>query len=266
MDKVDEIKKSLEELCFWNSFEKKNFFVRYARAILYSIAAMLFLLLLLYRLASGSQANSERDYLNAETNYLHFSSTQEQGEGIDPLLNILNRHNELHPKYDGKIVQSFLKREDALGAKEFAHFSLERVSEKFHSFYIDYSRNTLNIFESDFVLALDSAKELKENLLEYFNSSEENRESGSCGKLLFIYNLLRIAFLEQEIGSYEGEKKAWDEFVMRVSGKNDSLSFVSETSDVHRLLFSNFRENGVSLWDYIKFRRSFLLESERTES
>lgn len=240
-------------------FFDTDFFVRHSRTILYSIVAVMLVLLLVYRIVSSSHANAERDYLSAEADYSRLYSSQGQGdEYLSNLQDILNRRVELHSKYDGLIAQALLKRGDVTTAKEFATMALQRVNKDFRAYYGDYSENTLLIYEGNFGEALERAKTLKTALLKSPQIYSTGEAEKYYGEALFAYNLLRIAMLEQEAGSSESEREAWEELI-RYSGWDENSSddslFKNTRSIAYQQILSNFRENGITLLDYIKERQ-----------
>ncbi|MFT4551973.1 MAG: tetratricopeptide (TPR) repeat protein [Chlamydiales bacterium] len=242
-----------------SAFVDTDFFVRYSKAILYSIVAVMLVLLLVYRIVSSSHTNAERDYLSAEADYSRLYSSQDQGEEfLSNLQDILNRRVELHPKYDGLIAQALLKRGDLTLAKEFATLALKRVGQDFRAYYGDYSENTLLIYEGKFEEALERAKTLKTALLKSPQIYSTDEVEKYYGEALFAYNLLRIAMLEQEVGRPEAEREAWEELIRHAGWDGTSLEN-SESKNVssvaYQQIWSNFRENGITLLDYIKERQ-----------
>jgi hypothetical protein len=218
----------------WASLLSNNpFFLKHSQNILYGIVILLISLVLIYRVTSSSKANAEKDYLTAETEY---SYLKESKGDLQKLQDVVNRHAELHPKYDGIFVRSFLRQGKLTEAKEFANIALTRVSDNLPEFFEKYSKTSLLIYEKKHKEALEQAKEL---------ASEINNNDSS----LYIYNLLRIAILEQELGSKSGEQEAWK--ILKEQLKKTSLETVQQ----------NFQDQGTTLFNYIQAREEQLAQN-----
>jgi hypothetical protein len=102
-------------------------------------------------------------------------------------------------------------------------------------YHSQYASATLLISKGQLGVALDEAKKLKKVL--------EGQKQAH--KLLFAFNLLRIATLEKEVGTPEGELAAWNE----VKGVD---------SDSYQSLQETFKEKSATLSDYIKHREESL--------
>lgn len=258
MKKAKEIEE-LDHSCF---LPDGSVISRYARTILYTIMGLSVGLFFLYRFVSSTYVNAERDYLNAETHYLRFlSGENSKEEDFQSLRDILNRRVELHSKYDGLIVQALLKHGNFLMAGEFANLISQRLDEELRSFYGNYSENTLFLYEGRFREALTRAKELRDKIHQDSQVFGDNSVfKKPYGDLLDAYNCLRIAMLEQEIGSRETELVAWQAFLKCAAWKieDDPVLLREKSSFAYQQLLLNFREGGVSLLDYIKYRLSTL--------
>lgn len=247
-------------ISLWQRIFENEALLRYCKAITYGIAALMLFLLLAYRFAASSRSNSEKDYLNAETEFSKFSSSleEESQTAFKSLQAILNRHAELHPKYDGRIVQTLVKQGKTQPAQDYAQIALQRFEEPFSSLYGNFSQNTLFIAEGKYEKALEEAKKLKQALLQHAAFSFGSSGNGAFGELLFAYNLLRIAILEQESGSVIEENTVWKELLERSGWSGESSPrpvFGEKAAYAYQEMLANFRENGVSLLDYIEERQ-----------
>ena len=64
--------------------------------------------------------------------------------------------------------------------------------------------------------------------------------------------------LEQEVGSPESEREAWDELLRYAGwdeGNSENGRIQNVSSIAYQQILSNFRENGITLLDYIKERQ-----------
>ena len=113
-----------------------------------------------------------------------------------------------------------------------------------------FSTATEQIEQGDLALALASAHQLKADM-DLFPSKH-------TGALLYGINLVRIALLEKEVGTADGEKKAWEEleqFAGWAKGSPDSPF----ADDEARALFAQHLHQGVvTLRDYLEQRKKAL--------
>lgn len=148
---------------------------------------------------------------------------------------------ELRKKHEGAIAQKLLDTNRVGEAIAIAKLPLNRIKNEvpFHSVYAETS---LLIEEGSFQKALENAVALKEKMGASFLRETKG------GALLYAYNLLRIACLQQELNNRPGEKAAWDELE----------AFLKTESPSAKTLLNNFSEKQVQLTDYISKRRENL--------
>ncbi len=115
---------------------------------------------------------------------------------------------------------------------------LKRVQELVPA-HARFAKNSLTIGQGDYAHALMEAKELKRSLQE----RTEERSS-----LLYHFNLLRIAFLEMQLGNPQEELAGWTELLQ--AGEQDPREWA--------LLLSCFQKEDLSLLDFIHARQKVL--------
>lgn len=250
-EKTGEIKELSEGV--GKGFFSPEIIVQNARLLLFAIVGLLLVLVLSYRVVSSSRVNAEQDYLRAATNYSLLKAEQDEGS-LKRLQEILHRRAELRPKYDGLIAQSLFVQGKVHSAKEFAELAMKRGRESFPSYFDSFSKNTLNIYDGNYTEALQEAKSLKQAMLQELDGVVVGDRA--YGQVLFAYNLLRIAMLEGKVGSFETERAAWSEFLTqaRIDKGHHTIASLEETPLAYKYVIRNFRENGVTLLDYIEAR------------
>lgn len=220
---------------------------KYGKILLISAAACLVVLFAIYRISSSNTAKAEADYLEATQQYALFQKKDDKA-AFEKLQAILNRRPELHPKYDGLIAQTLLNRNDPQAAEPFIALLFSRLSNDHVPFYETFASISLLISQGNYPEALAQSKELQQTLLKNATIAKQER---TFGDILFAYNLLRIAMLEQKAGTPEGEQAAWSEWTSYSKASTNSASIKAAP---FYTLDSLFGEGSLTLNDYIKSR------------
>lgn len=232
-----------------------QFFFRNAQSILMGIAVFIVGLILMNSFSTSSKVNAEHDYMIAAA-----ESDRLEGVGVESnkayalLQDVLLRRSELHPRYDGLLVQAMLLRGELDLAKDYTDLVLARVDDEIRVLYGEYSNTSLVIYDNLLNEALSESKELQLKLAQF--KSQHEAEVLPLLDVLYAYNLLRLAFLEGEVGTPEAELYAWDQ-VLKVLHPDAFAD--SGSRRVHmRSILANFKEGSVDLLDYIKNREAQL--------
>lgn len=135
----------------------------------------------------------------------------------------------LENRYGVQIAQQLVNRGEILEASPWASAPLEAL-QKEAPFHAAFGETSLLIEQGMVQEALERSVRLKEEMAKK--------------TLLYAYNLLRIAFLQKELGNGPGEKVAWEELE----------AFLAESPD-GKLLYANFKTKGVDLTHYIAERK-----------
>ncbi len=171
----------------------------------------------------------------------------------------LSRHPELQAKFGTQIAQRLLSVGDASKAKLYASAALKRSHELTSPYYSQFSCNSLMISQGKYEEALTEAQRLK-SAMEGDDPFWEGRDKMiKSGSVLYAYNLLRIASLQQQLGSKEGELKAWEELVANAGWKDKPSNLKTYDPEAYALLAQNFTQGDVSLLDFIEQRRKELI-------
>lgn len=222
-----------------------EFLSEYGKKVLYILLFLIAIFIFMYRMSVGSTAGAIQDYLNADSDYLLLKESDKQ-EAVSPsgpyekLFDILKRRPELHGKYDGLIAQAFLAKGDPALALPYAEQSLNRAKQDHLPLYADFSKITLLISTGKYQDAYQSSLELKKQI--------EEKDKNVSSNVMYMFNLLRIAELEQQVGTPEGELVVLKEL----------LKLSKEGSEGMQVLATNFQEGDVSLIDYLNRRIKML--------
>lgn len=206
--------------------------------------------LAVYQWNSGSPS----DYIAAEKTFNEWSG--DRNEKLIKLQKILKQHPELHAQYDGRIAQKLLISSQQGLAASFLKAAQKRIG-GLPPYYTQFSNCSLLIGEKKFEAALSESKALKLALEQDEAFWETKSELIRHGGILYGYNLLRIAFLEQLLGNKSGELAAWREF-KKEAGWLESEPPTKLDLESSELISQNFQRNDVSLKDFIHYRETFL--------
>lgn len=222
--------------------------------VFFPILALIFFLVFYL---SRQKEIGEKDFVLAKT---AFTGWNEEGgkkqESFFDLQKILKKHPELAKAYEPAIAQNLLIAHQMEEALPYFQKVLKRYSQPY---YTQFAQTSLTTTQKKWEQALAEAISLKKELLKDENFWKEGKEGSHFGSPLFAFNLLRIAFLHQEIEDKSGELKAWEEL--------KSYAGWSETKEVparlirkggFEFLLSAFTMQEISLFDYIEMREKEL--------
>ena len=209
----------------------------------------------LYQWNTGSPG----DYLTAEKIFNEWSG--DRNEKLIKLQKILKQHPELHAKYDGRIAQKLLLSSQQGLAASFSKATQQRIGE-LSPYYTQFSNCSLLIGDKKFDEALSQSKILKQSLDQDETFWKTKSEIVKHGAILYGYNLLRIAFLEQMVGNVGGELAAWKEFKREAGWLESEPPIKQLDPESFYLISQNFQKNDVSLKDFIHYRETLLKSNE----
>ncbi len=236
---------------------------KHGEKILYSILGAFSLLILIYFWQSGTSAKIEGDYQSASREFQAFQQAAKSGQNLElqdsfqKLTLIMNQLPDLHAKYDGVIAQTFIDLNDIKQAKPFVLSTLQRVGKDNLPFYNEYAQITLLIGEGQIANAIQRSLALKKEMIQNLEQTEKEQGAKTTeptfGSSLYAFNLLRIAFLEQQVGDRAKELESWEEWKMYTSHTN-----TRPLPPVDRKAFFNiaqlYNEGALSLDNYIQIR------------
>jgi hypothetical protein len=231
-----------------------NFFSTYWRQVIYGALAIVLLALSAY-LFFFNNAHREQNYLKAEIDFQRYLLADSNDNAqFEQLQESFRQSPQLLQKYQGAFAQELTKQGKWDEALTYATAAIERSANIQPLLFEEFSQASLLIGQKEYRQALEISKNLNQILstLPY----EHHYQSGY--NLLGAYSLLRIAILQQEIGSPFEELQAWLEYKNFTAKKNLFTNEDNTTSDNLSLLQNNFRAGDVSLNDYIVHRETIL--------
>lgn len=187
-------------------------------------------IILSYKLTEQRAVGIERDYHLAHLS-LQLLKGGNSGQ-LEPLQKILKKRPNLRETFHPAIVQCMIDEKKIDEAKGVLKSGGDRLKLK-TPYHQQFSHTTFVISEGDLVLALTESKNLQNELRD------------KKYDLLKAFNLLRIALLEKEVGTKNGELAAW-----------------AQVEALEAPLFSSLQEvfhvNNITLKDFINHRKSIL--------
>jgi hypothetical protein len=256
----------LEKRNLSDAFEESwvmEWMTKHGRKLAYALIGLFVLLFFVYRMSASHHAKSEADYLSAFRDFAALereSAANNQPAAEDTLERmqlILQRHPELHAQYDGSLAQILINEGKIAEAMPFADATFLRMRKEGLPYYVDYAKTTLLISEQKYQEALTLAMQLKQSMLRDAASKEQHPEQRTFGSLLFAFNLLRIATLQQQLGNSEGELAAWEEWKQFAEGGATSPSSLID-SKAFNIVSNHLAKGKVSLLNYIDHRQKTL--------
>ena len=159
---------------------------------------------------SSRSVKSGEDFIVADQAFDQWSGGDDSK--LNDLEKLMSHHPELHAKYDSAIASHLAAMENGAKAKSYAQKVFQRINGvcEFHG---AFANTSLQILEGQYNEALNMAKALKQEL--------EAQDLG-YSKLLYGYNLLRIASLEKQLENHGSHKQALDNlrsFLVKNKGK-----------------------------------------------
>lgn len=213
------------------------------KAIMYSVVASFGVIFGVVFFYNKFQPHTQGEYLAAHQHFQQWSQGQENDPvALSKLEKVLSSHAEISPEYDGVIGERLLVWGQSEIAKKYLQKSWNRTRGG-ALYYLQFSKNSLQIAEGNFKEALEGALELHEEMTgdpSLFLPDHKAHWEG----LLYAFNLVRIGMLEQKVGSQEGELKAWNTF----------MALQEKDPEAFLMLQHHFRDNQLTLVDYIHHR------------
>jgi hypothetical protein len=235
-----------------------DFMIENGRTVLYVISALLALFFIAYLLSARSTTKAEIDYFNAEIDFHHFQQNFRKFEkaSLNPsyvqLNAILERRPDLQGKYDAPIAQILVEQGEGESAFPFAERTFQRVEREKLFNHLSYAKATLAISLGKYQEALQQALALNESL-EKIRLDEQNQLSS---EVLYLYNLLRIAFLNRELNDKAAELAAWKSF--EKYGEVVAKASLSDREALFQQVVNSFSNGKATLFNFIEKREAFL--------
>ena len=178
--------------------------------ILWSLAGLFAVLIIAARVLMHSNSNAESDYFKAQIDFNEFqqaaadsSNKFADSNSLKDLETILNRYPELHAKYDAAIAQTLIIENEISKAEPFAKATFQRTKDDSIKNYHEYAATSLLIGTQEYQKALTNTLQLQEVLQNEVQKGQENT--------LYLFNLIRLAMLHQQLDNKQEEAKIWSE-------------------------------------------------------
>lgn len=235
---------------------------RHGETLLYVVLGAFIVLFGGYLWFAGSSTQAEGEFQNANEQFYVFQQgaetpPQAKQEALSKLTQLIVKQPDLSAKYDARVAQILIDRNEFKQAEPFAESSLERVSKDHIPFYVDYAQITLLIAASKFEEALTRSIALKEQMLKDMVQWGEGTKNHSFGEVLFAFNLLRIPFLQQQVGATAEELQSWNDWKSYMAPGIHSLPTAFNTKALFTVA-QLFSDGSVSLDNYIDMRLQML--------
>lgn len=227
----------------WSTHPIIEWLISHKKSFLWGFLIVLGCLILAYRLVAMRTLNAETDFFHAQKAFTQFqkegiSQNPSASTDLEELKDIMQRHSELKPKYEGPLAQTLLIAGETNQAQIFADDIFKRTKVDRLQFYQDYSRISLLMGEGRYTEALQQAQQLRLNLDQL--SEQEN-------PILYVFNLIRLAILYQQTDQIQKELQTWEELL-------------NQPHRIDALLVANqvFKMGQASLNQYIEERKKTL--------
>lgn len=210
-------------------------------------------------LSKTIRIDNQADYLKADLTYQNWDGSKNRA--LSKLQKIIQQHPELHSKYDGGIAQKLLSSSENSLANRYASAVWKRI--KYISpYHTTFSECSLLIADGKYEQALLKSKELKLALEKDEDFWLKKSELVRHGCILYAFNLLRIATLENVAGTPSGELSAWRELKESAGWLGSQYACKRYDPEAYTLIQENFQNQDISLLDYINHREVLLSISQ----
>jgi hypothetical protein len=169
-------------------------------------------------------------------------------ETAQSLEKTLKAYPELAGRIGDVLAQHFLTMREVEAAGKHAKAAFERTAFA-ESHYTDFARNSLLIEQKQYNEALAASNSLKDRML-----SDQASMSHDFGGMLFGFNLIRIVFLHQMLGSHNMELKGIDEVKSFLGWELKEGQKAVLSDKIGKALLKHFSDQNVSMIDYFNQR------------
>lgn len=228
----------------WSSHPAIEWITSHKSVLLWAVFALVVILILALRLITWRTLDAEKDFFQAQTAFIQFEQAAASNDGsiasvdLEQLQAIMQRHPELQAKYEGALAQTFLITGPVSQAQTYIGDIFKRTELDHLQMYQHYTKGSLLIAQKQYVEALESTKQLKSNL------EQLGEEAHS---ILYVFNLVRLATLYQQLEQPEDELNAW----IQLQSQPQRLDAIHAANEA-------FQVGNASLNQYIEERKKIL--------
>jgi hypothetical protein len=209
----------------WTSHPAIEWLSTHKNILLWAVFGIIAALIIATRLITWRTLDAEKDFFQAQAAFNQF----EQAAGNTA---------ELRSKYEGPLAQTLLIIGQVPQAQAYIEDIFKRAQSDHLQLYQNYTNTSVLIGQGDYANALQNAKQLKSDL---------DQLGERANPILYVYNLIRLAMLYQQMEQPGEELKAWEE----LQNQTQRLEAVIEASQA-------FQVGNASLNQYIEERKSAL--------
>jgi hypothetical protein len=229
----------------WTSHPAIEWLSTHKNILLWAVFGIIAALIIATRLITWRTLDAEKDFFQAQAAFNQFEQAAgNTAEGtaaaadFEQLQAIMQRHPELRSKYEGPLAQTLLIIGQVPQAQAYIEDIFKRAQSDHLQLYQNYTNTSVLIGQGDYANALQNAKQLKSDL---------DQLGERANPILYVYNLIRLAMLYQQMEQPGEELKAWEE----LQNQTQRLEAVIEASQA-------FQVGNASLNQYIEERKSAL--------
>jgi hypothetical protein len=190
----------------WTSHPAIEWIVSHKQSLIWAILGLFVAFIAAYFLLSQRTLHQEQDVFQAQNlfnQYQQAQTSEAQSTAYQDLKKIINRYPDLEAKYAGTLAQSSLIEGNLVEANEWATGIFKRTTSDHLQLYQQYAQTSLLIGEQAYSQALTQSQQLKEQL----NQIDHLKDYS----ILYVFNLLRLGTLYQQLNQPEAEKQIWEE-------------------------------------------------------
>lgn len=201
--------KNLDLADDWSSHPAVEWLINHKTIFIWGFLGLLVLLIAASRFAAMRTLNAENDFFQAQNAFAQFQKESFSSDNtlaatdLDQLNAIMTRHPEIQPKYQGSLAQTLLIADQIPQAQQFAEDIFKRTKPDYLQLYQDYTKTSLLIAAGNYLSALPQAQQLKSTL---------DQLGSDANPILYVFNLVRLGLLYQQMNQPQEELKVWDEF------------------------------------------------------
>lgn len=193
-----------------------------------------------------SRSPSIEEHVRVHDLYRNWKASPQDETAWHTLSQTLQNLSFAREKYTASIAQDLLNQKRHADAGKIAPTALQSLY-KTAPYHATYAKTSFLIAEGHYQEALEQAVHLKEKLADL-----PSLDSSHGGGVLYGFNLLRIACLQNSLKNRSGELQALEELEQFLSKQDDP----ELTSNI----VSSFQEQGFTLNDYIAYRKAQVQE------
>ncbi len=242
-----EVSESHEEDKPW-----ENFLAQWGKSILFTLIASTAFIFLANLLLSKQKERNKVVYGQAEELFLNFERDKTNTAVLKELEKTIDGEVNLESKYEARLAQMLINQGQIEQAQKFISDVKQRTGlDDKYAAYVDAS---IAIEEKRYDQALEKSLLLRAALENSELFSKTKEEELPFGQQLYASNLLRLAFLYQSLNKQAKELEVWESILSSKGNSKDSPRLARAMQEQ----FDSFKEGDISLFDYIKARKTQL--------